>query len=383
MRLSMVAAGFSGSEADQLRRAISSWGKNSKLLLFEKKFINGLLNNGYSLDFAERLFEQVKGFGGYGFPESHSASFALLCYASSWLKCHHPAAFYCALLNSQPMGFYSPSQLIQDARRHQIQIMPVDINCSRYENSLELDANQHWGIRLGFQQVKSLDAATAQHLEVCRGQQAFKSLEDLARRTGLTAADLQILASADVLKTLSGNRYQSRWQAAAIQPYSELLDQHNHSEKEDLLTKAPSLQKDILDDYRTLGLSLREHPMALLRKQPPFNKCSREADLVNLRHKGFVRVAGIVTGKQRPGSASGVMFISLEDETGTINVVVWTKTQEQFRSEILTGKLLLVTGTVEIVTENVSTPIVHVIAGNIKNLSSRLQNFPLKSRDFH
>ncbi|WP_062062147.1 error-prone DNA polymerase [Cellvibrio sp. OA-2007] len=382
MRLSMVAAGFSGGEADQLRRAMTSWGKNSKLLLFEQKFIQGLLNNGYSAEFAHRLFEQVKGFGGYGFPESHSASFALLCYASSWLKCHHPAAFYCALLNSQPMGFYSPSQLIQDARRHHVQIMPVDINNSDYENALELDGQQHWGIRLGFREVKSLDADSAQQIEHWRGNNEFTSLDDVAQRTELTANDLQLLASADALKTLSGNRHQARWRAAAIQPYSELLDKSSRSVVDDLLTEAPTQEKDILDDYRTLGLTLREHPMALLRNQPPFDKCTPYAQLVNLRHKGFVRVAGLVTGHQRPGTANGTLFLTLEDETGNINVIVWRGTQETYRKVLLTSKLLLIKGTVEIATEHVAAPVVHVIAGQLHDYSNVLRGLSVKARSF-
>ena len=382
MRLSMVAAGFSGGEADQLRRAMTSWGKNSKLLLFEQKFIQGLLNNGYSAEFAHRLFEQVKGFGGYGFPESHSASFALLCYASSWLKCHHPAAFYCALLNSQPMGFYSPSQLIQDARRHYVQVMPVDINNSVYENALELDGQQHWGIRLGFREVKSLDADSAQQIEHWRGNNGFTSLDDVTQRTELTANDLQLLASADALKTLSGNRHQARWRAAAIQPYSELLDKNTCTVVDDLFTEAPTQEKDILDDYRTLGLTLREHPMALLRNQPPFDKCTPYAHLVNLRHKGFVRVAGLVTGHQRPGTANGTLFLTLEDETGNINVIVWKGTQETYRKVLLASTLLLIKGTVEIATEHVAAPVVHVIAGQLHDYSNVLRGLSVKARSF-
>lgn len=382
MRLSMVAAGFTGEEADKLRRAISGWGKNNKLLLFEEKFINGLLSNGYDLDFATRLFEQVKGFGGFGFPESHSASFALLCYSSSWLKCHHPAAFYCALLNSQPMGFYSPSQLVQDALRHQISVMPVDINRSQFEHSLELDTAGRWGIRLGFCEVKSLDVDCARQIEHWRNDQPFLSLDDLARRTELGAAELQILASADVLKTLSGNRYESRWRAAAIEPYSVLLDKNNHRLDDDLFTHAPSEENDVLDDYRTLGLTLRQHPLALLRNQPPFNKCTRQAELINMRHKGFVRIAGLVTGHQRPGTANGTLFLTLEDETGNVNVVVWKGTQETYRKVLLTAKLLVINGTIEIATEHVATPVIHVIAGQLHDYTNVLHGLSVKARSF-
>lgn len=382
IRIAMVAAGFSGGKADQLRRAMASWGKNGTLMKFEDDFIEGMLANDYELDFAQRLFEQIKGFGGYGFPESHSASFALLAYASAWIKCHHPAAFYCALLNSQPMGFYSPSQLIQDARRHKIPILSININISCYEHKLE-NVKSIWGVRLGFCEIKSLDSNKAQMIEHWRNGELFTSLKDLSRRTQLTAVDLQYLASADALGSLSGNRHQSRWEAAAIEPFSALLEDAESNHQDDLLTPAPSLEQDILTDYATTGFSLRPHPMALLRNEYPFNKCTRYCDLKNLRHGGFVRVAGLVTGRQQPDTASGTLFLTLEDETGNINVIVWKGTQETFRQPLLTSRLLLIKGTVEINTDNVSFPVVHVIAGQIHDYSARLESFSLKSRDFH
>jgi error-prone DNA polymerase len=382
MKLSMIAAGFTGGEADQLRRAITNWGKNSKLLTFENKFKNGLLANGYSKQFADQLFEQVKGFGGYGFPESHSASFAILCYASSWIKCHHPAAFYCAILNSQPMGFYSPSELIQDAVRHGVTVMSVDINISHYENSLEMDAKGKPGIRLGFIRIKELNTEKAQCIEVARGPVPFSSITDLAKRTSLSGTDLECLASADAFKSIAGDRFKARWEAAALMPHLELLENVENI-TDDLLTNAPTLEQNVMDDYASLGLSLRAHPMEILRTEYPFNRCKRHADLITLPNKGFVRIAGVVTCKQRPGSASGVMFISLEDETGTSNIVVWPSVQTRFRSEILTGKLLIIKGVVEILTENVAVPIIHIMAGHIENATERLQNLAFKSRDFH
>lgn len=382
MKLSMVAAGFSGGEADELRRAITNWGKNSKLLLFEDKFKNGLLDNGYTQDFADRLFEQVKGFGGYGFPESHSASFAILCYVSSWIKCHHPAAFYSALLNSQPMGFYSPSQLVQDALRHGVTVMPVDINHSFYENTLEFDEKGRRGIRLGFISIKSLKTDQGKSIEIIRENAPFVSMKDFAMRSNLSDADISVLASADVFKNIAGDRYRARWQASGLMPHSILLDA-GENDGDDLLMQGPTLEENVLDDYASTGLTLRTHPMEILRYEFPFNKCKRFTDLVDMRHKGFVRIAGIVTGKQRPGTASGVLFMSLEDETGTSNVVIWNSTQERFRTEILTGKLLIIKGTVEIVTDGVAVPVVHVIAGNIQNVTDRLNNLSLKSRDFH
>lgn len=382
MKLSMVAAGFTGGEADSLRRAITNWGKNSKLLTFEGKFKSGLLSNGYTQEFADKLFEQVKGFGGYGFPESHSASFAILCYVSSWIKRHHPAAFYCALLNSQPMGFYSPSQLVQDARKNRITVLPVDINKSFYENTLELDADGKHSIRLGFISVRSLNSEEAKLIEVARANNPFISLQDVERRTSLSDSALEYLASADAFREITGNRYKARWQASALMPHSELLGSSDANEN-DLLMSGPTLEENVMEDYVATGLTLRTHPMAILRQEFPFNKCKRYSELVTLRNKGFVRIAGIVTGKQRPGTASGVMFMSLEDETGTTNVIIWNTTQERFRTQILTGKLLVIKGTVEIQTENVSVPVVHVIAGHIQNVSDRLQSLALKSRDFH
>ncbi|HEX7763391.1 MAG TPA: OB-fold nucleic acid binding domain-containing protein, partial [Cellvibrio sp.] len=382
MRLSMVAAGFTGGEADELRRAITNWGKNSKLLLFEDKFKNGLLSNGYTQEFADDLFEQVKGFGGYGFPESHSASFAILCYVSSWIKRHHPAAFYCALLNSQPMGFYTPSQLIQDARRHGVTINPVDINRSRYEYSLEIDKKGRHGVRIGFLSIENLRKEDAQAIEVVRGDNPFKSIREVAKRTSLSESGLECLSSADAFSEIAGNRFRARWQASALMPHYELLDAIDVDDDE-LLMPGPSIEENVMEDYASVGLTLRTHPMEILRKEYPFNKCKRFVDLVDLQHKGFVRIAGIVTGKQRPGTASGVLFMSLEDETGTSNVVIWSSTQKYFRNEILTGKLLIIKGTVEIVTDGVAVPVVHVIAGDIENATDRLHSLAVKSRDFH
>jgi len=389
IRIAMVAAGFTGGEADQLRRSMASWGKDSTLMHFEEKFINGMLQGGYELDFSQRLFEQVKGFGGYGFPESHSASFALLAYASSWIKCHHPAAFYCALLNSLPMGFYSASQLIQDAQRHDIKIFPIDINGSYYEHTLEKIkpnkniSNTNLGIRLGFCLVNSLDNNKAQEIEIWRGKIPFKSIQDLARRSTLTAIDLQCLASADVLQSLSGNRHQARWEAAAVEPYLELLEKAEPLQQDDLLTIAPTIKQDIMNDLGTTGVSLRPHPMTLLRNENPFNRCTKQSELKDLRHGGFVRVAGLVTGRQRPGTASGALFLTLEDETGNTNVIVWKGTQETYRQVLLTSKLMLIKGTVEINNDNVSHPVVHIIAGQLHDYSERLEDLSIKSRDFH
>ncbi len=257
-----------------------------------------------------------------------------------------------------------------------------NINRSFYENTLEVDENGNRGIRLGFISVGSLNNEDAMSIEVARGDIPFKTLKEVARRTSLSDAALECLASADAFRELAGNRFNARWQASALMPYSELLEESDMDD-DDLLMPGPTLEENVMDDYASIGLTLRTHPMQILRSELPFDKCKRFSDLVDLRHKSFVRIAGIVTGKQRPGTASGVMFMSLEDETGTTNVIIWNSTQERFRTEILTGKLLIIKGTVEILADGVAVPVVHVIAGHIQNVTDRLQNIALKSRDFH
>jgi error-prone DNA polymerase len=280
------------------------------------------------------------------------------------------------------MGFYSPSQLIQDARRHGVVVKPFNINRSFYENRLELDEQGRQGVRLGFISVRSLNAAEAQLIEVVRNDHLFTSLQDFSKRTQLQGSAIEHLASADAFREIVGDRYQARWQASALIPHSNLLEEGEKT-VDDLLMAGPTLEKNVMEDYASIGLTLRKHPMAILRAEFPFNKCKRFADLGHLTHKGFVRIAGIVTGKQRPGTASGVLFMSLEDETGTSNVVIWNTTQKRFKTQILTGKLLIIKGTVEILTQGVKVPVIHVIAGHIEDMTPRLQNLAMKSRDFH
>ncbi len=383
IRLAMVAAGFSGGEADQLRRAMASWGKNGNLMKFEKRLVRGMLERGYSADFAQRLFDQIKGFGGYGFPESHSASFALLCYISSWFKCHHPAAFYCALLNSQPMGFYSASQLIQDARRHQVKIAPVDVQKSDWLHGLEPCAhspNQR-ALRLGLSPVKGLEKEAALRIQHSRPRQGFDSIEQLAHLAVLHRSDIEKLAAADALRTMSGHRHQAHWQASAIEPSKPLLQQESGTETagmDGMSLAGPEIGDSVILDYQTTGFSIRSHPLALLRHQPPFNRCKRSSDLASLHSGQFVRIAGLVTGRQRPGTARGTVFLTLEDETGNTNVIVWRRTQEYFRKSLLTAKLLMVKGRIE-----TDSNVTHVIAGALVDLSIRLSGLRLKSRDFH
>ena len=383
IRLAMVAAGFSGGEADQLRRAITNWGKNSTLLTFEHKLIRGMIERGYDEDFAHRLFEQIKGFGGYGFPESHSASFALLAWVSAWLKCHHPAAFYAGLLNSQPMGFYSPSQLVQDAQRHGVTVLPADVNHSAWDHRLlESNGNGQQPIRLGLRLVKGLSRDGAQRVvEACQ-QAAFRQVSQLRLRAGLERRDMEALADADALASLSGNRHQSQWQIMALEQPKPLLQEEQQQPgsyfNDGIQLPAPAVAEEVLADYRATGLTLRAHPLALLRHLYPFNRCKRHAELATVNHRGFVRIAGLVTCRQRPGTASGVLFLTLEDETGNSNIVVWPRTQEHFRAALMNGRLLVVKGTLEH-----KDGVTHIIAGALEDHSSALASLPSQSRDFH
>jgi len=381
IRLAMVAAGFTGGEADALRRAISNWGKNSKLLSFEQKLKKGMTKKGYTPEFADRLFNQIKGFGGYGFPESHSASFALLAYISAWLKCHHPAAFYVGLLNSQPMGFYSPSQLIQDARRHNILILPIDVNQSAWDHQLLSATDRHQPpIRLGLRLVKGLSELVAKRIEESRRAQPFISVADLRQRASLDRGSMEALAAADALAGISGHRYQSHWQTMALEDHRPLLTNHAATpyQVDDMALPAPSLIEEVIADYQSTGVTLRAHPLALLRKQPPFTQCQQQKHLEKLNNHRFVRVAGLVTCRQRPGTASGVVFLTLEDETGNINVIVWPAVQERYRQALMTAQLLLVKGTVES-----REGVVHVIASTLEDHSDSLAAMIIHSRDFH
>ena len=381
IRLAMVAAGFSGGEADQLRRAITNWGKNSKLLTFEHKLIQGMLANGYDEAFANRLFDQIKGFGGYGFPESHSASFALLAYASAWLKRHHPGAFYVGILNSQPMGFYSPSQLIQDAQRHGIHIEPLDINQSLWDHQLvATDYRQQPNtIRLGLRLVKGLSKATATRIVEARRQYGpFKALNELRQRAAIPANELQALSGADALSTISGHRHQTQWQVLGLPEHRPLLASLDNTENYQSPTiEPPSVAENVLADYQSTGLTLRDHPLSLLRTEWPFKRCSTHRELLSASSQRFVRIAGLVTCKQRPGTASGVIFLTLEDETGNHNVVVWPKLQERCRQALMNARLLVVKGTLER-KDNVS----HIIAGDLEDYTHVLASLSIKARAY-
>ena len=383
IQLVMVAAGFSGGEADQLRRAMASWGKDGTLFRFEDKVIQGMLKNGYSLDYARRIFEQMKGFGGYGFPESHAASFALLVYVSAWLKRHHSSAFYCGLLNSLPMGFYSPSQLRQDARRHGIEIRPPDCDHSHWdytlENSERLTLGVQPAIRIGLRQISGFSIEAADRLVTARQQQPFRNIQDLCSRATLNRRERECLVAANAVRRLSGHRHQGYWDMLGVEESRPLFGKEQHDIRDGIFLDAPSEMDTMLADYQALSLTTGRHPLALLRHQQPFHSACSAAMLKKARHGQLLRVAGLITNRQRPGSASGVMFVTLEDETGNSNVLVWQSVQKKYRRELLGSSLVLVTGTVERSPEG----IVHLMAGRIEDYQAALQQLTVQSRDFH
>ena len=376
MQLAVVAAGFTPGEADQLRRAMAAWKRRGGLGPFEDKLIKGMRERGYAEEFARQIFRQIEGFGEYGFPESHSASFALLVYVSSWLKCHEPAAFTAALLNSQPMGFYSASQLTQDARRHGVEIRPVDVNRSDWDCTLEARDDGQAAMRLGLRQVKGLSEDAGRQVAVARGETAYSSIQQLQERTGLDRRELGALASAGALVSLEGHRHRARWAVAGVEQPTPLFTSMDRFEAVPLLKK-PTEGQDIVADYQSLGLTLERHPLQLLRHRLDRFHYRPAARLPELATGSPVSVAGLVITKQRPGTASGVTFVTLEDETGHINLIVWKAIAEQFRAALLNARLMGIRGELQIEGE-----VVHVIAGQLVDHTDMLGNLVVTSRDF-
>ncbi|NVK25034.1 MAG: error-prone DNA polymerase [Gammaproteobacteria bacterium] len=373
IKVAMVAAGFTGGEADQLRRSMGKWKYNGEMEKFRKKLIDGMLERGYDIKFAEQLFEQILGFGDYGFPESHSASFAILAYVSSWIKYYFPEVFYCALLNSQPMGFYSPSQLVQDAQRHNIKVLPPCINHSYWEHRLEVLDRSRLALRLGLKLIKGLRQSSIEELLTHRKTE-FKSLGEL-NKYSIKNYELQALASANALKSLSGNRYSSRWTLA--NSHNELGLFELTCDKETFNLK-PNEYDSLVEDYNTLGLSVEQHPIQLLRNMNKIGRYTPASELYKHRHKSVVNVVGLVTGRQSPGTASDVTFMTLEDDTGNINVIVWLATARAQKKSFLSSKIVKVSGILEKEKE-----VILVIAGKITDLTEEFESLCLDSRDFH
>lgn len=399
MQIVVLAAGFTAGEADDLRRSMAAWRRKGGVHKFKHKVIKGMTANGHDLAFAEQIFQQIEGFGEYGFPESHAASFALLVYASAWVKRHEPAAFLAGLLNAQPLGFYAPSQLVQDARRHGVVVLPPDVTHSGWDCRLvppptcpadaltpiagrlsphrpPADSPQP-AVRLGLRLVAGLGRDAASRIEAALAQRPFADVDDLARRAHLAQDELRALAAGDALRSLAGHRRQQVWEAAARHRAPALLRDAPTDEPALTLPAAPEGEA-IVFDHASLGLTLRRHPLALLRPQLAAQRLLSAMALHAFPNGRLARACGIVTVRQQPGTASGVVFVTLEDETGTVNVIVWAALKERQRRELVHARLLAVYGVWQKEGE-----VGHLIAHHLRDLSPLLGGLSTASRDFH
>ena len=398
MQIAVLAAGFTPGEADALRRAMAAWKRGGNLQQYERRLVDGMTARGYEVDFAQSVFEQIKGFSSYGFPESHAASFALLVYVSCWIKHHHPAEFLTAMLNSQPLGFYTPSQLVQDAKRHGVEVRPVDVVHSDWDCTLEeaassmggLDPLSPWErvgvradepakppVRLGLRLVNGLNMDAAERIVAARAQQPFQSTQDLARRARLDQPQMKLLAAADALTALGGHRRQQVWDAAALRTAPALMKDAPVDEAPLTLPEAPEGEA-VVWDYDSLGLTLRRHPLALLRPQLAKRRLMSAEELNHAPNGRLVRHCGIVTLRQQPGTAAGVVFVSLEDETGVVQVIVWKHLRERQRTVLTQSRLLAVFGVWQREGEAKN-----LIAGHLQDLTPLLHGLSTASRDFH
>lgn len=387
MQVCMIAAGFSAGEADEMRRAMAAWRRKGGVHRFQDRVVEGMVANGYAREFAEGIFRQILGFGDYGFPESHAFGFALIAYLSAWLKCHEPAAFLAALLNSQPLGFYSASQLVQDARRHDVVVWPVCVQASDWDCTLHErtptpgQPRPQPAVRLGLRQVAGLGEGAARRLLAARAQSPFADTADLARRSALDAGALRTLAGADALAALAGHRRQQVWDASALTPAPPLLALAPIHEDRLVLAPAPE-GEEVLFDYTATGLTLRRHPLALLRPRLAARGLRSAAELALFPHGRLARACGIVTVRQQPGTAKGVTFVTLEDETGHVNIIVYKRLRERQRQALLQSRLLAVYGVWQR-DEDSGGQVRHLIAGHLQDLSPLLGRLALASRDFH
>jgi error-prone DNA polymerase len=382
MQLAILAADFTPGEADQLRRAMAAWKRKGGLGPFHERLVGRMVQKGYAQDYAERIFRQIEGFGEYGFPESHAASFALLVYASAWLKCHHPDAFLAALLNSQPLGFYAPAQLVRDAREHGVVVRPVCVVASAWETVLEADARAAAAptlrpVRLGFSRIAGFTEEAAARLVAARAEAPFADAEDLARRAGLDAHHLRLLAEADALAALAGHRHAAAWAVAGVDTRATALLARTRTAEPEPVLAAPGAAETVLADYRATGLSLTQHPVALLRPQLAAFKVLPASVLRHFPDGRLARASGLVTHRQRPETAKGVVFVTLEDETGSVNVIVWPREVEAQRRPLLAAALLTVYGVWQCQGE-----VRHLVARRLVDHSALLQGLATRSRDF-
>ncbi|MBT9504591.1 MAG: error-prone DNA polymerase [Burkholderiaceae bacterium] len=401
MQLAIKAADFTPGEADQLRRAMAAWKRKGGLGPFHERLVGRMVKKGYEPEFAERIFKQIQGFGEYGFPESHAASFALLVYISAWLKCHHPDAFLAGLLNSWPMGFYAPAQLVRDAREHGVQVLPARVELSDWEAKLEPLTGGEGGalhigvpgvvlsaqteallaplqpVRLGLNSIKGLARAVAERIVAARAEQALSTVEDLSRRAELTAHDLNVLAEADALRALTGHRHQAAWVVAGVDTRPTALLREARTEEAEVLLAAPTVAEELQADYRRSGLTLGPHPLALLREQLNAFKVQPAAVLNRFPDGRLARASGIVTHRQRPGTAKGTMFVTLEDDTGQVNIIVWPRVAEAQRKPLLAARLMTVYGQWQCQGE-----VKHLVAAMIIDHSHLMDGLVSRSRDF-
>lgn len=370
MKIAMVAAEFSSAEANALRKAMATFRSRGTIGELEGMMVGRMIRRGYDPEFARRCFNQIKGFGDYGFPESHAVSFALLVYVSSWMKCHYPAAFACALLNSQPMGFYAPAQIVRDAREHGVELREVDVNFSEWDNTLE-PAGSGFALRLGLRQVDGMTREAAEQLILARDE-PFASLPDLATRARLNVRMIRMLAAADAFRSVGQDRRAALWESRALRNAPDLpLFQPGHDEGSEPLANLPAMPlcEHVVADYQTLRLSLKAHPMAFLRSSMTHQGFVRAADLDSIGNNRRVKLAGLVLVRQRPGSAKGVCFITLEDESGVANLVVWPKVMTAFRKVIMTARLMQVTGRLQ---RDPASGVTHIVVEHLQDRSEIL-----------
>ena len=378
MELAMVAAGFSPGEADELRRSMAAWRRVGTVERFRQRLMEGMESNGYDETFADAVFRQIRGFGEYGFPESHAASFALLVYVSAWLKCHEPAAFCCAIMNSLPMGFYAPSDLVADARRHGVEVREIDINESRADHHLQ-PVKRDFAVRLGFRLVKNLSQNGIERLVHEREQSGpYTSISNLLSRTRLNTRDQQALAAAGALKSISGNRHRAHWDLLGVERLPGMLEA---ASAEDIPQQLPLISEgeDIVADYQSVGFTLGRHPLALLREQLSSRNILTTKQWLETRGNGqFARIAGLVKVRQRPGSAKGVIFMTTEDETGLANIIIWQNVTEKYRKAVIGARLVVIAGTTQR-----EGQVVHLVAKSVEDNTAMLGSLATQSRDFH
>lgn len=388
MKVAMVCAGFTAGEADQLRRAMATFKFTGGVSKFKDKLVSGMVKKGYTAEFAERTFSQLEGFGSYGFPESHAASFALIAYASSWMKCWHPDVFCAALINSQPMGFYSVAQIVTDARQHGVEVRPVCVNSSRWDSTMErIGQTDRFAVRLGMRIVKGLPQNDAARIVLSRGDQPFASADDMWRRSGVQTASLVKLAEADAfLPSMRLERRQALWDikalrdeplelwAAAAEREVRALSEINEPE---VRLKSMAEGREVVEDYSHTGLTLRAHPMSFLRKDLSAKRIVTCADAMGERDGRWLWTAGLVLVRQRPGSAKGVMFLTLEDETGIVNAVVWPSLFEKQRRVLMTASMMGIHGKIQREGE-----VVHLVAQKLFDFSSNLSGLGERDGEF-